>query len=857
MNRYIILLLSCVLLAGQATLANAKKKKKTDASLLLKSDSTKNASYDKIVKDGVKKSGLFTVIYKAKDNKLYFEIPDSAFKKTYMLANRIASTSNNQDFAAGQMVRSPFLFTLTKNSHSVYMNLIETDNYVNPNDPIAVSFHRNYSNPILKGFKIEATTKSGNVVIDVTSFFGTNEAAISPLKVESPLMKMLGGSNNLKGSFESSGSAITEVKTFEKNIEIKSTLSFNLTGGGARPYTVGMHRSLFVLPDNPMPMRYQDNRVGYFSDTKNIFSSKRDKLDKKNYIERWRVEPKAEDMDRYFRGELVEPKKKIVFYVDSAFPPTWRQTIKEGVEVWNTAFEKAGFKNVVEARDYPRNDSTFDPDNMKYSCIKYVTTDIANAMGPSYTDPRTGEILCGDVVWYHNIVNLLHNWRFVQTAAVDKRVRKNVFDEDVMMESVKYAMSHEVGHTLGLMHNMGASYAFDVDSLRNPAFTQQYGTTPSIMDYARNNYVAQPGDMERGVSLLPPAIGVYDIYAINWGYRLIQGANTPDAEKPTLDKWIAEKANDRKYTFGAQQVFATIDPTAQTEDLGNDHIKAGNLAISNLKVILKNFDNWLMEPGMRYDDLELTYAEITKQYRRYLRHVSPYIGGIMYEEVRQGDGKPTAKHYVNKAQQKRAMNWLLAQLRSYDSWLTPKQLLLKMEQDFNFNDAIKATIITDMLNGATLYRIKEGGEYNPTANYTLQGYLNDVTNAIFIAPKGGRLSEAERALQGAAIERIIKNSGLVKESQASKSPLSVVAEQDEDSADLLPCYKMDKEDNNFARFNFGVSTLDKPEMAAAMMGRMEVILRKYRAYRASATGSTRDFYTYQIYAIESALSTNK
>jgi len=279
--------------------------------------------------------------------------------------------------------------------------------------------------------------------------------------------------------------------------------------------------------------------------------------------------------------------------------------VKRGIGGWNTAFEAAGFKNAIQARDYPKNDPDFDPDDMRYSCVKYAATTIANAMGPSFVDPRSGEILTADVIWYHNIVSLLHNWRFCQTAATDPRVRKPVFDDDVMRESMRYVASHEIGHTLGLMHNMGASFAYPVDSLRSPSFTQKYGTTPSIMDYARNNYIAQPGDFDRGVKLTPPILGVYDIYAIAWGYRLIPGANTPIEEVATLTQWIEEKKADPMYEFGAQQFMAIIDPTDQTEDLSNDHLRAGDYAISNLKIIMSNLEKWAAEPGILEMDVPL------------------------------------------------------------------------------------------------------------------------------------------------------------------------------------------------------------------------------------------------------------
>lgn len=702
--------------------------------------------YADLVKKADVQDGLFRVIFK--DNQLYFELSDSIFSKPILIANRISRTSSTADLVAGQMVAEPFIVNFSlQSSERILMNAERYASYVGDGEQITPSFDKNFLAPILKIFNVVAR-KPGRFVIDVTDFFLGGESLIAP---------RLSAGSGVPSIPLPGGTSFTRIKAFPKNIEVKSLLAFRQ---GNNPYTVEAHRSIVLLPERPMRFRLYDDRVGFFSSERETFTTTPyETVKRERMIHRWRLEPS--DPKAYAAGEKVVPIKPIVFYIDTAFPSQWHKSIKAGIEDWNQALEAAGFSHAIQARMYPTAEEMpdFDPDDLRFSCVKYATAKIANAMGPIHVDPRSGEILNADVIWYHNILSRLFYWRFTQTAAADKRMQSKDFPDELLQESIRYVISHEIGHTLGLTHNMGASHAYPTEKLRDPEFTQRYGTTPSIMDYARNNYVAQPGDVEKGVRLTPPLLGVYDIFAIDWGYRLLPNASTPEDEKETLNKWILDKIDDPMYRFGAEQV-TIIDPTDQTEDLSNDQIKAGSYGVKNLKIIAQNYEKWLETPGADVSDLMAVRGEIITQFVRYLGHVLPYIGGREYYFAVQGDGHLPVT-YFPRAKQQEALRWIMQQIREMDKWLfTP---LNNQKYDVSgdlyaakYPRAVYSTIISEMLADYRLLGIIDGYNAQTSTGYKLNQYLTDLKQEVFKATYQNRtLSDNEMAIQNTALNAMI------------------------------------------------------------------------------------------------------
>ena len=737
--------------AQTGRIENRKKKKTTEIQKPKPKPKPKKGAilpYGKVVTKEMKTDeGLFKV--HSADDKYLFEVPDTLFNREMLMVTRIAKTANGIGFGGGKT--NTQVLRWQRKGKKILLRVVSHNVVADTILPVHEAVVNSNFEPVLFSFPIKAFNKDTTaVVIDATSLFSTD---VKPLG-----FPQFYRSRYKISRMDKTRSYIDRVSSYPENIEVRHVKTYFASkppsNGSVGSISVEMSNSMILLPKTPMKRRYFDERVGWFARGQVDYGLEDQRSKTVTYLDRWRLEVKDEDLDKFKAGELVEPKKQIVYYVDRATPEVWRPYIKQGIEDWQVAFEAAGFKNAIIAKDPPskEEDPDWSPEDVRYSVVRYLASPIPNANGPHVSDPRSGEILESDINWYHNVMSLLRNWFFIQTAAINPEAQTIEFKDEVMGRLIRFVSSHEVGHTLGLPHNMGSSAAYPVDSLRSTSFTKKFGTAPSIMDYARFNYIAQPED--KGVALMPD-IGPYDKHAIEWGYRPILDKTAKD-EKETLNKWILDRADNPMYRFGHQQAGGVVDPSSQTEDLGDDAIKASAYGIKNLQRILPNIEKWTTKDGENYDEMATMYGQVLSQFNRYMGHVTANIGGV-YEYYKTSNQEGAVYSHVAKSHQKNALKFINKELFSTPTWMIDNNIYSKTQ----FSGAIEkignvqTRTLNNILDSGRMARMIENQTMNGSNAYTLVSMFSDLRRGVWSELYNGkRIDTYKRNLQRAHINRL-------------------------------------------------------------------------------------------------------
>lgn len=662
------------------------------------------------------------------DDRWYFEVPDSLAGRDFLMVTRVAGVpAGAGGFLSAGSSLVERLVRWERTNDRVLLKSINTGAVADDSLPIARSVAQNNYPAILGAFPIAAYGRdSASFVIDVTEFFGSDNPATTGL--DASLRRAYGVRR-----YDAARSYIASVRGFPINIEVRQVQTFDAAtppsdaDGGT--VTMETRQSLVLLPKVPMRPRYADARVGYFSVERVNYGLDVQKAESQEFITRWRLEPK--DPAAYARGELVEPVKPIVYYLDPATPARWKRYVKEGVENWQKVFEKAGFRNAILAKDAPSKaeDPDFDMDDARYSIVRWAASLVRNATGPHTHDPRSGEIINSEITWYHNHMRSYRNWLIMETGAANPSARSLDIPEELMGETMRQVITHEIGHALGLQHNMIASASFPVDSLRSPSFTRVYGVSATIMDYARQNYVAQPGDGLQPKDFIRRA-GPFDDFAINWGYRLIN-APSAEAERATLNRWLTEQRGPFPYRFASQQLAAG-DPRNQTEDLGDDPVKATAYSTANYKRVLPKLAEWTTAPGEDFTELRELYEETVSRWFGNIGHVATVVGGVEVD-LKVGEQQGAVYRVVPRARQKAALSFIASHVFGSPDWLTPASIVTRIGPN-NVVGTRSAAVLTSLLSPARLGRLSESERYDAPQAYPVAEYLTDVTRALFDGP---------------------------------------------------------------------------------------------------------------------------
>ena len=705
------------------------------------------------------------------NNKLLFEIPNEILGKEILVVTRLAQVpSGYSPYINAGSKTSEQVISFYKKNNRIDIRQLSYNNIADPDDPIIQSVVENNFSPILASFEVRNSDKS-SFLIDVSDFFLKDSPGFNIINSRVKDQYKIGGVDRKRSSIDSS-------RSFPENIEVLATLTFNTNKppriNRTKTFSFQVNHSFILLPSEKMKVRHFDHRVGWFTVNKIDYSSSALKSDSFKLIRRWRLEPK--DEEAYLRGELVEPKKKIIYYLDPATPKKWRPYFIKGIEDWNSVFEKAGFKNAIVAKSPPSKDedADFSPEDIRYSTVRYVASETRNATGPSVSDPRTGEILESDIIWYHNHLRSYRNRYLLETGAANPSARTLETPEKEIGEMMRRVISHEIGHALGLPHNMKASSAYPVDSLRSGTFTQKMGIATTIMDYARYNYIAQPGD--KNIRFIRQ-LGPYDDYSIEWGYRYFPGKSVNE-EREILSKFVDQKSLNPIYMFGS----SWGDPNSQTENIGDDPVKASHYGIKNLKIVAENLTKWTYSPNKDYEDLEELYGELLGVYRRYIFHVIGIIGGVNQTLINTNQSGSFTYKNVDKQFQIRALNFLDTEL-----WKTPIWLLDK-------------DIVSQINNTDGLYKIEtlhERSINSLLSNYRLNRMLSSENS---IVGEGLKYNELFDLLYESIFEKINPTNQIDRNLQLSftKKIISLIEEKDLKDAIKAKALSMREEINKLS-----------------------------------------------------------